>query len=348
MPIDVGRQLSATWLISGGYQRMGDLIRITARGVEVDTGTVIRSVKIDGAFGEIFALQDKIVYELTQGMNLTLHDSEVAEIERNETESVKAYEARSRAMMKLLEGSPQALDEAIDLLERATEKDPNYASAWAALGAAYDLKGSFLSLSDISAKAIDVERRAIAIDPKLADAHRWLGLSLLSQGRYDEAIEAIQEAARLEPGTPTSTWPSAGPTGSGRGNWMMASPVWSARSPSIRTSAMPISSSACCTPCAATTTRLRHRADGRSRCRSVLSQDARASRSWERTPRLGYVHYLRKRYEDALEVFNRQAAALESSDHALKARSLIELHFKIRGNILAEWAEPMKPNASST
>ena len=67
MPIDVGRQLSATWLISGGYQRMGDLIRITARGVEVDTGTVIRSVKIDGAFGEIFALQDKIVYELTQG-----------------------------------------------------------------------------------------------------------------------------------------------------------------------------------------------------------------------------------------------------------------------------------------
>ena len=199
-PIDVGRQLSATWLISGGYQRMGDLIRITARGVEVDTGAVIRSVKIDGAFGEIFALQDKIVYELTQGMNLTLHDSEVAEIERNETESVKAYEARSRAMMKLLEGSPQALDEAIDLLERATEQDPNYASAWAALGAAYDLKGSFLSLSDVSAKAIEVERRAIAIDPKLADAHRWLGLSLLSQDRYDEAIEAIQEAARLEPG----------------------------------------------------------------------------------------------------------------------------------------------------
>ena len=155
------------------------------RGVEVDTGAVIRSVKIDGAFGEIFALQDKIVYELTQGMNLTLHDSEVAEIERNETESVKAYEASSRAMMKLLEGSPQALDEAIDLLERATEQDPNYASAWAALGAAYDLKGSFLSLSDVSAKAIEVERRAIAIDPKLADAHRWLGLSLLSQDRYD-------------------------------------------------------------------------------------------------------------------------------------------------------------------
>ena len=77
---DVGRQLSATWLVSGGYQRLGEVIRITARGVEVETGTVIRSVKIDGAISEIFALQDKIVYELSQGMNLTLHDSEVAEI----------------------------------------------------------------------------------------------------------------------------------------------------------------------------------------------------------------------------------------------------------------------------
>ena len=79
---DVGRQLRATWLVSGGYQRLGEVIRITARGVEVETGTVIRSVKIDGAISEIFALQDKIVYELSQGMNLTLHDSEVAEIER--------------------------------------------------------------------------------------------------------------------------------------------------------------------------------------------------------------------------------------------------------------------------
>ena len=197
---DVGRQLRATWLVSGGYQRLGEVIRITARGVEVETGTVIRSVKIDGAISEIFALQDKIVYELSQGMNLTLHDSEVAEIERNETESVEAYEARSRAMMNLLEASPQALDRAISLLEKATQQDPNYASAWAALGAAYDLKGSFQSLPAISAKAIETERRAIAINPGLADAHRWLGLSLLTLERYDEAIEAIKEAARLEPG----------------------------------------------------------------------------------------------------------------------------------------------------
>ena len=35
------------------------------------------------------------------------------------------------------------------MLERATTRDPAYAAAWAALGTAYDLKGSFLSLPDL-------------------------------------------------------------------------------------------------------------------------------------------------------------------------------------------------------
>ena len=119
---DVGRQLRATWLISGGYQRLGDLIRITARGVDVESGTVIRTVKIDGQISDIFTLQDRIVYELSKGIDLTLNDSEVAAIEHPETSSVEAYEARSRAMMNLMEGTPQALDRAIHLLEQAAPR----------------------------------------------------------------------------------------------------------------------------------------------------------------------------------------------------------------------------------
>ena len=124
--IAMGRQLRATWLMTGGYQRMGDVIRITARFVDVSTGAIVRTVKIDGAIRDIVALQDKIIYELSHGLNLTLHDTEVAAIERQETASVEAYENRSLAMMNLMEGSPQALDRAIYLLEKATGLDPNY------------------------------------------------------------------------------------------------------------------------------------------------------------------------------------------------------------------------------
>ena len=67
LAIDIGRRLGATWVVVGGFQRLGELVRITANFVDVATGEVRRTVKVDGRIDDIFALQDKIVFELTQG-----------------------------------------------------------------------------------------------------------------------------------------------------------------------------------------------------------------------------------------------------------------------------------------
>ena len=64
--LDAGRQLGADWIAGGSYQRVGDQIRITAYFLRVATATVTRSAKIDGAVGELFALQDLLVAELTE------------------------------------------------------------------------------------------------------------------------------------------------------------------------------------------------------------------------------------------------------------------------------------------
>ena len=331
---DVGRQLRATWLISGGYQRLGDLIRITARGVDVDSGTVVRTVKIDGQISDIFTLQDKIVYELSKGIDLTLNESEVAAIEHPETSSVEAYEARSRAMMNLMEGTPQALDRAIHLLEQATTLDPNYAAAWAALGAAYDFKGQFQSLSHLSHKAVEMGRRAIEIDPKLADAHRWLGLSLLSIARYDEAIAAIQEAARLEPDDANvfsslgrAYWVGKGDLDTGIAHLERAADI----NPDLGYAHLQLG----------LLYALRGEYDkAEAACRRAIDMQERFVSGREGLQivgaytRLGYVQYLRGEYGNALRVFQQQVEALSGSDHALKERSLIELGCKIGATYL--------------
>jgi len=199
LAIDIGRRLGATWVVVGGFQKMGEVVRITANFVEVATGAVRQTVKVDGRVADIFALQDKIVYELSQGLNVVLRGTEVAEIERRETKSVEAYESFARGMMNLRLASRDSIERAIAAFEHATRKDPEYALAWAALGGAYSLKGSFLSVRDLIEDAIEIERRALSIDPDLADAHSWLGAALLSLGRTDDAIAAIREAIRLEP-----------------------------------------------------------------------------------------------------------------------------------------------------
>src|SRR5262249_58898948 len=68
----VGREVGARWVLSGGYQRLGDVVRVTARLTETDTGTVVRTVKIDGRMDGIFELQDRIVRELSAGLRLSL------------------------------------------------------------------------------------------------------------------------------------------------------------------------------------------------------------------------------------------------------------------------------------
>ena len=63
--LEVGRRLGAQYVVSGAYQRLGEEIRITGRLVEVATGAVVRSAKVDGVLDDLFSLQDRVVAELS-------------------------------------------------------------------------------------------------------------------------------------------------------------------------------------------------------------------------------------------------------------------------------------------
>ena len=65
--VALGREMGVAWLVAGGYQRVGDLLRITARLVDVASGGIIRTAKIDGTLGDVFELQDRVVTGLSGG-----------------------------------------------------------------------------------------------------------------------------------------------------------------------------------------------------------------------------------------------------------------------------------------
>ena len=65
-----GRVLGSRWVVTGGYQRLGDQVRITARLIDSQSGELTRTAKVDGAFHDIFDLQDQIARELTDTVRL--------------------------------------------------------------------------------------------------------------------------------------------------------------------------------------------------------------------------------------------------------------------------------------
>ena len=336
LAIDIGRRLGATWILVGGYQRLGTSVRITANVVEVATGAVKRTVKVDGRIDDIFALQDKIVFELSQGLNLALRGTEVADIERRETRSVGAYESYARGVMNLRQATRESIDRAIAAFEDATRQDPEYALAWAALGGAFGMKGNFLSLPEMVHQAIDIERRALAIDPQLADARMWLGAALLGLGRTDEAIVEIQAALRIDPENGQAHQALARAYWVGKGDFAAAIPLFERAielNPQAGYSYLQLS--------------LLLAWDGQLEraeeiCRRAVElQEQYISGNFGMQivgahARLGYVHYLSRKYDEALREYERELAFIGSSDHALRDRTLLELNVKIGATYLRQ------------
>jgi serine/threonine protein kinase/Tfp pilus assembly protein PilF len=329
LAIDIGRRLGATWVVVGGFQKLAEQVRITAHFVEVATGAIRRTVKVDGRIGDIFSLQDKIVFELSQGLDVALRGTEIAEIERRETRSVEAYESFARGMMNLRLASRDSIERAIAAFEQATRHDPDYIQAWAALGGAYGLKGSFLSLKEMVERAVESERRALALDPDFAEAHMWLGAALLQQGRTDDAIAEMREALRLDPQNGMAYQGLARALWVGKGDFAGAIPLFEKSielNPEAGYSYLQLG--------------LLLAWEGRFAraeevCRRAVDlQDQYISGNAGlqvvgANARLGYVFYLQQRYEDALREYERGLAFVASSDHALKERTAIEINMKM-------------------
>jgi serine/threonine protein kinase/lipoprotein NlpI len=329
LAIDIGRRLAASWILGGGYQRIGEMIRITARVIDVNTGEVIRTVKIDGNIKEIFSLQDKIVYELSKGLNLKLGTSEITDIEAEETKSVEAYESFSRGMINLRTSSRDSLDRAIHYFEKAAELDPNYAGAWAALSAAYDLKGGFLSIPELSQKAVEFAEKAVKLNPRLSHAHQFLGGAYSTLGRYDEAIASMTEAVRLEPN-------NAGAHGS------LARAYWLGKG-MIEEAIVELEHAVSINPQAGysylqlvflhTLIGNYSRAEAAAQHAIELQEKYISGKEGLQVvgahTRLGYCYYRQDRYDEAIQEYQLELEFLNSSDHALRDRSLTELEQKL-------------------
>src|SRR5262249_26292543 len=121
-----GRELGARWVLAGSFQRVGDAVRVTASLLDVTTGEVARTIKIDGHLHEIFGLQDRLVHELAEELRTVTNPTRTS---AQETGMVAAYEAFSKGVINLRAETYESLDRAVMLFERAVELDSRYAHA---------------------------------------------------------------------------------------------------------------------------------------------------------------------------------------------------------------------------
>lgn len=325
----VGREVGARWIIGGGYQRMGEMLRITARFVEVETGEIIKTVKIDGRMDEIFELQDKIVYELSRDLDLGLQSGERANIEVRETEVMEAYELYIRARELGYTGTREGVDEGISLLQRAIMLDPRYAQAYAGLAYVLTLKGQFLGQLDLVEQAIEYAQKAIELRPNLAESYSVLGFAFIALDRVADAIGALKRALAFAPndGFVRASLGRAYFIGKGLFREAAAEYERALHDPSENSWIAPA--------LAHVYTYLGEYARAEELSRQAAEAQALYQHNHEGIQiigayaRLGFVYYLQSRYDEALAEYQRELAFLEQTNHALKERTLIEVQQRL-------------------
>ena len=199
----VAETLGVRYVVEGSVRRGGERLRITAQLIDAADGSHLWAERFDRVVDDLFDIQDEITKEIVTALRVQLTDGEEALVWSHGTDDVEAWQCCVRATELFLEFHSSDHLEARALAERAVERDPTYAHAWAVLGFTYWWDGRLSFTSEPGAKyakAKELADRAAALD----DTVPWvIGLQSVvacSLGQYDEAIDLAERGTEHHPG----------------------------------------------------------------------------------------------------------------------------------------------------
>ncbi len=198
--VRVGKITGANLIFTGSYLVVGDRIRVNAKIMMVDTGSIIKTIRVDGTVSKIFELQDKVVIGLmTEKDKIVITGITPAKFDEEEkkiiTHKVKpksgAYELYSRGL-ELHEKNPK---KALILYLKALRKDNRYMNAVNGIIDIYTTMNKF-------DKALSYASRAIGLLKQLgmentaghAELIGNIGRIYLTRGEYDKALQQYFKA----------------------------------------------------------------------------------------------------------------------------------------------------------
>lgn len=198
-PLEVGRQLSVSAILTATFVRAGQHIRVTAQLLDVRTSEILWSERIDADAGDIIAVQDAIVQHIVDGLRLELSPDEKVELAKGQTANAAASEEylRGRDCIGRFIYHTVArdnVDAAIGHFERALELDDQFALAYSGLGGCYVhrvLKG--LGEAGDHEKAEAAFSKALALEPKLLEARMQMVFIYLSRNEKAAARATVEQ-----------------------------------------------------------------------------------------------------------------------------------------------------------
>ena len=234
-PQTVAKELKVEALVTGRIVQRGDQLIISSELIDAHTNRNLWGEQYDRKVSDALAVQKEITAAIAAKLRERLSGEAKPQMARGGTSDPEAYQLYLKGIYYWGQRTPASLEKAKDYFNQAIEKDPNYGNAYAGLADYYVAAPDYepipeneaakkakaaaekaLAIDGSSANAhaslaaanwslfnfADAEiefKRALEINPNLAQAHHWYGLFLSWQNRDQEALSHLRRAVELDP-----------------------------------------------------------------------------------------------------------------------------------------------------
>ncbi len=190
----VAEALRVNYILEGSVRTAGSRIRITAQLVSVRDGYHLWAERFDRLVEDIFDLQNEVSQKIVEALKVSLTDTERQLLAQKPTDDLRAYDFYMRGRELLSLKGRRNTELAMEMFDSAVAIDPGFASPYAGLAEAYssmyewyDGNSSWLS------KAIEVNQKALALEPTSLTAKFGIAMVYFNQRRFAEARRSLEE-----------------------------------------------------------------------------------------------------------------------------------------------------------
>jgi TolB-like protein/tRNA A-37 threonylcarbamoyl transferase component Bud32 len=209
----IGDALRVSHVLEGSARRSGDRVHLNAQLIDTRTDTHVWAEEYDRNLNDLFAVQAEIAQKVAQHLHAKLSASEKASVEEQPTKDLVAYEFYVRAISLIynvqvpfaVDAPEKSLSEAVDLLNKAVARDPNFLLAYCQLAFVHD--SVYQDETDHTPARLALAKSAIdsafRVRPDSGEVHLALGWHLyLGYSDYDRARAELALAQQSLPNNP--------------------------------------------------------------------------------------------------------------------------------------------------
>lgn len=199
---EIGQKLGVKTVMEGSVRKSGNRLRITVQLINASDGYHLWSERYDREMRDIFDVQDEITLAVVDALKLKLFGDEKVAVLKRYTDDTEVYELFLKGRYYHYKYTAEGWKRAIEFFEKAIEKEPNYAPAYAGMASSRGCLWFFglLPAEQTTPQCKAATTRALEIDENLAEAHLSLAImKFFYEWEWDKAEQEFKQAIALNP-----------------------------------------------------------------------------------------------------------------------------------------------------